>query len=190
GGGRVVRRGWRRGARAFGQFIPHWLLIYRHACDDERAFQYARRSHPPRDLRTAVPPRRADRAGPDREGRCLATRGLQAPPRPQACPPGARPARGPGDPLQRRAARSGAADQLDGPLRRCLPRSIGSPRTPAEAEGPMPKATDATRSIVMEGELPPPPEKVWRALTQGALIEEWLMKNDFQPVVGHKFNFR
>src|SRR5215471_10747244 len=54
----------------------------------------------------------------------------------------------------------------------------------------MTKATDATRSIVIERELPHPPEKVWRALTQGALIEEWLMKNDFQPVVGHKFNFR
>ena len=23
--------------------------------------------------------------------------------------------------------------------------------------------------------------------TEGPLIEEWLMKNDFQPVVGHKF---
>ena len=34
------------------------------------------------------------------------------------------------------------------------------------------------------------PEKVWRALTRGPLIEEWLMKNDFRPVVGHKFNFR
>jgi uncharacterized protein YndB with AHSA1/START domain len=34
-----------------------------------------------------------------------------------------------------------------------------------------------------------PPEKIWRALTEGALIEEWLMKNDFQPVVGHRFNF-
>ena len=38
--------------------------------------------------------------------------------------------------------------------------------------------------------MPHPPEKIWRALTQGPLIEEWLMKNDFQPVVGHKFNFR
>ena len=35
-----------------------------------------------------------------------------------------------------------------------------------------------------------PPEKIWRALTEGALIEEWLMKNDFQAVVGHRFNFR
>jgi uncharacterized protein YndB with AHSA1/START domain len=38
--------------------------------------------------------------------------------------------------------------------------------------------------------MPHPPEKIWRALTQGPLIEEWLMKNDFQPVVGHAFNFR
>jgi uncharacterized protein YndB with AHSA1/START domain len=48
----------------------------------------------------------------------------------------------------------------------------------------------ATRSIVVEREMPHPAEKIWRALTQGPLIEEWLMKNDFQPVVGHRFNFR
>jgi uncharacterized protein YndB with AHSA1/START domain len=47
-----------------------------------------------------------------------------------------------------------------------------------------------TRSLVIEKELPHPPEKVWRALTEGALIKEWLMDNDLQPVVGHKFNFR
>jgi uncharacterized protein YndB with AHSA1/START domain len=49
---------------------------------------------------------------------------------------------------------------------------------------------DAMRSLVIEQEMPHSPEKVWRALTQGALIEEWLMKNDFQPIVGHRFNFR
>ena len=48
----------------------------------------------------------------------------------------------------------------------------------------------ATRSVVVERELPHPAEKVWRALTQGPLMEEWLMKNDFQPVVGHRFSFR
>jgi uncharacterized protein YndB with AHSA1/START domain len=48
----------------------------------------------------------------------------------------------------------------------------------------------ATRSIVIEREMPHPAEKIWRALTRGPLIEEWLMKNDFQPVVGHRFNFR
>jgi uncharacterized protein YndB with AHSA1/START domain len=47
-----------------------------------------------------------------------------------------------------------------------------------------------TRSLVVERKVPRPPEKIWRALTQGPLIEEWLMKNDFQPIVGHRFNFR
>ena len=51
-------------------------------------------------------------------------------------------------------------------------------------------ATLSTRSVVLERKLSHPPAKVWRALTQGALMEEWLMKNDFQPVVGHHFNFR
>jgi uncharacterized protein YndB with AHSA1/START domain len=43
---------------------------------------------------------------------------------------------------------------------------------------------------VIERELPHPLEKVWRALTQGPLIQEWLMANDFQPLVGHQFKFR
>jgi uncharacterized protein YndB with AHSA1/START domain len=46
------------------------------------------------------------------------------------------------------------------------------------------------RTLVIEREMPHPAEKIWRALTQGPLMEEWLMKNDFQPVVGHRFNFR
>ncbi len=50
--------------------------------------------------------------------------------------------------------------------------------------------TDATRSVVIEREMPYPPEKIWRALTQGSLMKEWLMDNDFQPVVGHSFQFR
>ncbi|HET6383993.1 MAG TPA: SRPBCC domain-containing protein [Armatimonadota bacterium] len=44
-----------------------------------------------------------------------------------------------------------------------------------------------TRSVVIEPEIPYPPEKVWRALTQPHLIEEWLMKNEFEPVVDHQF---
>src|SRR5579863_1234643 len=47
-----------------------------------------------------------------------------------------------------------------------------------------------TRSVVIEREIPYPPEKIWRALTESHLIEEWLMKNDFSPVVNHRFNFR
>jgi uncharacterized protein YndB with AHSA1/START domain len=54
----------------------------------------------------------------------------------------------------------------------------------------MTKVAVATRSIVIEKEMPHAPEKIWRALTQVPLIKEWLMENDFQPVVGHKFNFR
>jgi uncharacterized protein YndB with AHSA1/START domain len=48
----------------------------------------------------------------------------------------------------------------------------------------------ATRSVIVEREMPHSPEKIWRALTQPELIGEWLMQNDFQPVVGHRFNFR
>ena len=52
-------------------------------------------------------------------------------------------------------------------------------------------ATSAeTRSVVVEREMPFPPEKIWRALTQPHLIAEWLMKNDFNAVVGHRFNLR
>ena len=47
-----------------------------------------------------------------------------------------------------------------------------------------------TRALVVERLMAHPQEKIWRALTQGALIEEWLMANDFQPVVGHRFTFR
>ena len=50
-------------------------------------------------------------------------------------------------------------------------------------------ATEA-RSVVVEREMPHPPEKLWRALTQPHLMEEWLMKNDFKPTVGHRFNLR
>jgi uncharacterized protein YndB with AHSA1/START domain len=51
--------------------------------------------------------------------------------------------------------------------------------------------TDAaieTRTVVVEREIPYAPEKIWRALTQRHLIEEWLMKNNFELVVDRKFN--
>jgi uncharacterized protein YndB with AHSA1/START domain len=50
--------------------------------------------------------------------------------------------------------------------------------------------TAPTHTLVIDREIAHSPEKVWRALTQGRLIEQWLMTNDFQPVVGHRFNFR
>ena len=54
----------------------------------------------------------------------------------------------------------------------------------------MTNTASETLSVVVEREVPFPPKKIWRALTQPHLIEEWLMKNDFKPVVGHRFNLR
>ncbi len=54
----------------------------------------------------------------------------------------------------------------------------------------MTETVASTRTLTIERELPHPPEKVWRALTESSLIQEWLMGNDFQPEVGHRFKFR
>ena len=54
----------------------------------------------------------------------------------------------------------------------------------------MSEAATEALSVVVEREMPYPPEKIWRALTQPHLIAEWLMKNDFNAVVGHRFNLR
>jgi uncharacterized protein YndB with AHSA1/START domain len=37
---------------------------------------------------------------------------------------------------------------------------------------------------------PHSPETVWDYLTKSELMEQWLMKNDFQPIVGLDFQFR
>jgi uncharacterized protein YndB with AHSA1/START domain len=49
--------------------------------------------------------------------------------------------------------------------------------------------TSLTRAVVVERRVPHSLDKVWRALTQGPLLESWLMANDFEPVVGHRFTF-
>jgi len=46
------------------------------------------------------------------------------------------------------------------------------------------------RTVVVERDVAFPPEKIWRALTQPHLIQEWLMKNDFKPVVDQRFKLR
>ena len=48
---------------------------------------------------------------------------------------------------------------------------------------------EPTHTIAVEYDLPHPPEKVWRALTEPALLAAWLMDNDIRAVVGHRFNF-
>ena len=47
-----------------------------------------------------------------------------------------------------------------------------------------------TRAVVVERRVPHSLDKVWRALTQAPLLEDWLMANDFKPRVGHRFTFR
>jgi uncharacterized protein YndB with AHSA1/START domain len=54
----------------------------------------------------------------------------------------------------------------------------------------MSKSAGEALSVVVERDIPFPPQKIWRALTQPHLIEEWLMKNDFKPVVEHRFSLR
>ncbi|HVT31507.1 MAG TPA: SRPBCC domain-containing protein [Rhodanobacteraceae bacterium] len=48
-------------------------------------------------------------------------------------------------------------------------------------------AATGTRTVTVERDIPFPPEKIWRALTEPHLIQEWLMKNDFAPDIGRKF---
>jgi uncharacterized protein YndB with AHSA1/START domain len=50
--------------------------------------------------------------------------------------------------------------------------------------------TASTHTLVIEREFPHTPEKIWRALTESNLIQQWLMDNDFAPKVGHKFTLR
>jgi uncharacterized protein YndB with AHSA1/START domain len=52
----------------------------------------------------------------------------------------------------------------------------------------MTESSTEARSVVVEREFAHPPDKLWRALTQPHLIQEWLMRNDFMPVVGHRFH--
>lgn len=46
------------------------------------------------------------------------------------------------------------------------------------------------RDLHFEITYPYPPDRVWRAVTDSEAMSDWLMPNDFQPVVGHRFQFR
>jgi uncharacterized protein YndB with AHSA1/START domain len=54
----------------------------------------------------------------------------------------------------------------------------------------MSDATESSRTLVIEREFMHPPQKLWRALTESPLLAQWMMNNDFEPVVGHRFQFR
>lgn len=46
------------------------------------------------------------------------------------------------------------------------------------------------KTLRLERNYPYRPEDVWVALTDPRAIAEWLMPNDFKPVVGHKFRLQ
>jgi len=47
-----------------------------------------------------------------------------------------------------------------------------------------------THTIKHQFFFPHPASTVWEYLTKSELLEQWLMKNDFQPIVGHDFQFQ
>ncbi len=54
----------------------------------------------------------------------------------------------------------------------------------------MNNSAECPRSLVVEREFTHAPEKLWRALTESPLLAQWMMKNDFEPVAGRRFQFR
>lgn len=45
------------------------------------------------------------------------------------------------------------------------------------------------KSIRHQFTFPVPPEVVWQHLTDSKLLAQWLMPNDFKPLLGHQFQF-
>jgi uncharacterized protein YndB with AHSA1/START domain len=46
-----------------------------------------------------------------------------------------------------------------------------------------------TQTVKIDIFYPYPPEKVWKVLTNRRALAAWLMENDFEPRLGHKFQF-
>ncbi len=68
-------------------------------------------------------------------------------------------------------------------LRAVLERSTeGARETPGEIQ--------VTRDLRMEVTYPDEITRVWRALTDPQALKEWLMDSNFEPRVGHRFEFR
>ncbi len=52
------------------------------------------------------------------------------------------------------------------------------------------ETTNPTRTYVLERDMAGPAASVWRALTEPARIEQWLMPNDFEASAERPFQFR
>lgn len=46
------------------------------------------------------------------------------------------------------------------------------------------------REVRLEAVYPHPPERVWQALTDRNALAQWLLPNDFEPRLGHRFRLR
>src|SRR5262249_37306334 len=156
-------------------------LWFSHAERDpgrEPSLPGAGRSQPPGDLRVADT-RRSRGEGPHLALRHLAAGGLAASRHLEGGRPREGPARGALRHLPRGAARDEAARRLGRALPRLLDRARRSPEEPAGEDGrmnPVDKtAPSQTGSIAFEFDLHHAPEKVWRALTDPALLSEWLL---------------
>ena len=58
------------------------------------------------------------------------------------------------------------------------------------AEAKVAASGSDTRTLVVERVFKHAPEKLWRALTETDLLEQWMMANDFAPEMGRRFQFR
>jgi len=52
------------------------------------------------------------------------------------------------------------------------------------------QSEEQPRSVVIEKIFAHAPGKLWRALTEPALVTQWLLRNNFLPVIGQEFQFR
>jgi uncharacterized protein YndB with AHSA1/START domain len=70
-----------------------------------------------------------------------------------------------------------------------VPNSMTKSRTKSRTNSGT-QAAETPHTLVVERVFSHPPEKIWRALTESPLLAQWMMNNDFAPVVGRKFQFR
>src|SRR5262249_7936669 len=157
----------------------------------DRSRNFPRPGGPDAPRRLRAPCRaRGERIGA--EGRLcdLAAGGLPAPGRAARRRPGAGAPRRPPCLLSRRSPGTAATCALGRPRRRFRAEAHREAEGRPEGNGAMtqkPDPTDAAESVVLECDLPEPPEQVWKALTEPALLAAWLMPNDIRPEPGARF---
>ncbi|GGK62596.1 hypothetical protein Sme01_04590 [Sphaerisporangium melleum] len=75
------------------------------------------------------------------------------------------------------------------------PRATNDGHAPQDAPAGGPSTSDGhtagdPTAIRLDQYLPHPPAKVWRALTEPALLARWMMPGDFRLEVGHRYTMQ